>query len=816
MYSTMNGHSKVLNLLKNIFSLLITFMVVSNCTSFGEKGTSTPTLNQVKTIGDKVANWQIKTFDSMGKYRALPPKNERKNFHHRRKHHDLDWTCAALYAGMCEWATISIDDTYEKWLTAIGMRHQWKLNERMYHADDHAAGQLFLKIYDLYGHRKVINPLIKQFDSIMSSEQGKRKQWYWADALFMAPPVWAELSKATGNKKYLEYMDSQYHQTYNLLWDKEEQFFFRDKSFLKKTEKNGKKLFWARGNGWVFGGLALMIPDLPKDWEGKSFYTNIFQQMAESLKKSQRPDGTWSSGILGGVEAYPVKEISGSAFFVYGLAWGINQGVLDKEIYQPIMLKGWHALTKCVTEEGLVGYIQPIGAAPGNSFKDYTEVYGVGAFLAAATEVYKFVEAQSSKVSKDTQAFQTFMKDGGWCWYQDPRAVINNGKLVFGGLSGQTGDVKLGVYDLKKDTVLGNVVLHEKFEKDDHNVPALYVRPDHSILAIWAKHAHEKKHYSSISSPSNYLEWGERKEFVHDYKAKVGVTYMNLYHMKDEGLLYNFFRDGPSFNPSYITSPDHGITWGDRTHFIADEVNGRQRPYTKYLKKDENTVGIAFTDGHPRNYGNSLYYSEFKNGVFYNVDGTKIKMFNKEPLKTSEAEKIYIGSETSKKPKECESVPNSAWPCIVEKDENNRPHIGYSLYVHNEDHRFRIASWNGEKWVDREIAYAGKSLYTLESSYTGLMAFDPTDVTRVYISTDVDPSTGKNTGGLHEIYTAEIGIDDDVSTIKWEPITKKSKYRNIRPILVSGEGYKVLLWLNGSWNSFFNYNTDVKGLILKS
>ncbi len=256
-------------------------------------------------------------------------------------------------------------------------------------------------------------------------------------------------------------------------------------------------------------------------------------------------------------------------------------------------------------------------------------------------------------------------------------------------------------------------------------------------------------------------------------------------------------------NPSYITSPDHGKTWGNRTHFIADEVHGRQRPYAKYLKKDDNTIGVAFTDGHSRNYGNSLYYSEFRNGTFYNVDGTKIKPLENEPLKTSESEKVYVGSETSKKAKGYESVPNSAWPCIIEKDKNNKPHIGYSLCVNNEDHRFRIASWNGEKWMDREIAYAGKSLYILESSYTGLMAFDPTDVTQVYISTDVDPSTGKDTGGLHEIYTAKIGMEDDISTIKWKPITKDSPYRNIRPIVVADEGHKVLLWLNGQWGFLF-------------
>lgn len=149
------------------------------------------------------------------------------------------------------------------------------------------------------------------------------------------------------------------------------------------------------------------------------------------------------------------------------------------------------------------------------------------------------------------------------------------------------------------------------------------------------------------------------------------------------------------------------------------------------------------------------------------------------------------------------------------KDKNNFPVIGYTLYVTNKDHRYRIAQWNGTKWVDKEIAYAGKCLYTIESSYTGLMAFDPEDPTMVYISTDVNPSTGEDLGGTHEIYAAKVEINDDISTIKWNAITSNSEFRNIRPIVVANEGHKVLLWLNGPWNTYFDYDSDVHGIILK-
>ena len=205
-------------------------------------------------------------------------------------------------------------------------------------------------------------------------------------------------------------MDQEYHVTYDYLWSVEDNLFFRDSSFFDQREENGQHIFWARGNGWVFGGLALMIPDLPKDppshgsgetsWEGRAFYIDLFKKMAAKLKEIQRADGTWSMGLLGGVEGYPIKETSGTSFYTFGLAWGINNGLLDRATYEPVTLKAWNALTECVTDEGLLGYVQPVGAAPGDSYADKTEVYGIGAFLAAGTEVYKLVGGEAPPPEK--------------------------------------------------------------------------------------------------------------------------------------------------------------------------------------------------------------------------------------------------------------------------------------------------------------------------------------------------------------------------------------------------------------------------------
>ncbi|UKM65174.1 glycoside hydrolase family 88 protein [Flavobacteriaceae bacterium GSB9] len=799
--------------MKQVLFFLIVTSLLFTCKSLNQsEKMPVPSSKTVLKTAEKVADWQIETFEDQGKYRALP-SGERQPWQNREKHHELDWTNGALYAGMFELSKVSHDPKYINWLIRMGERNNWRLHKRMYHADDHTVGQTYLNLRRVNGRKEMLQPTKERFDSIMKSEKGKEYHWDWCDALFMAPPVWAKLARITKDSTYLEYMDKQYRMTYDELWDANEQLFFRDKSYFNQTEKNGNKIFWARGNGWVFGGLANIIPELPDDWQGKAFYVNLFKKMAETLIKIQRPDGTWSAGLLGDIKDYPNVETSGTSFFTFGLTWGVNNGLLDKAIYEPVLLKAYNALEKCVNEEGMLGYVQPIGAAPGESFKDYTEVYGIGAFLAASSELYKYLNKfyPIEKVTNHT----TFMEDGGWCWYQDPRAVISNDKLVMGGISGQSGDVRLGVYDLKKEKIDSTLVLSKNFQKDDHDVPALYKRPDGSLLAVWAKHVNEKIHHYNISAPNNYLKWGRPKEFHHHYDSKVGVTYMNLFYLKNEGLLYNFFRDGLTFNPAFITSDNHGETWGNRTHFIVNDVTGFQRPYARYMQLDDNTIGVSYTDGHPRKYGNSLYYVEYRDNNFYKVDGTKIKSLDEGPLVTIEGEKLYQGSETKKKPVVNESVPNSAWTCAMQKDSDNNPHIGYTLYLNDSDHRFRISSWDGKKWNDREIAYAGKCLYKIESSYTGLMAFDPTDVTNIFISTDVNPSTGEDLGGTHEIYQANIGPNDDISTINWKPITSNSNYRNIRPIVVADNGYKVLLWLYGPWHTYTNYDSNVVGVILE-
>lgn len=347
-----------------------------------------PTPQEVMEISRRVADWQIATFEEQGKYRASYTYTNKTNF---ENHHDLSWPVAALYTGMFELVKLTDDPKYSSWLKGIGDEHKWQLYKREFHADDHAVGLMYLEMYEKYGKKKMVKPTQARFDGIMTGEKRDTWHWDWSDALFMAPPVWAKLAEVTGQQKYLDYMHEQYMMTYDKLWSPENKLFFRDLKYLTRHEENGKSVFWSRGNGWVYGGLALMIPTFPEGWEHTPFYIELFRELSEALKATQREDGSWSGGLLGDLKDYPIMETSGTAFFAYGLAWGINNGIIDRATYEPTLLAAWESLVSAVHEDGLLGYVQGIGEAPGFSSYDTTETYGTGAFIAAGCEMYKLV-----------------------------------------------------------------------------------------------------------------------------------------------------------------------------------------------------------------------------------------------------------------------------------------------------------------------------------------------------------------------------------------------------------------------------------------
>ena len=418
--------------------------------------------------------------------------------------------------------------------------------------------------------------------------------------------------------------------------------------------------------------------------------------------------------------------------------------------------------------------------------------------------------------SRDPHSFTIFMEDGGWCWFQDPRAIIQGDYLIMGSVKGNAeGEALIGVYDLEKKTRLPNFVAHPSFDRDDHNSPVFFEREDGSLLATYARHGKNKFHHSRISAPNDPTQWGE--EFVHERtvsKERDRVTYMNLYELESEGTLYNFYRQ-IEYNPTVVMSKDEGLTWSEPTHFFANAEGGRHRPYGRYTSNGTDTIHASVTDAHPRNYGNNLYYFAFREGNYYKADGTLIKNLERDgPLTLGEVERVYEGSNDVWNNYNYVSVPNSAWTSSITLDAGDNPHMAYSVYFNNGDNRYRLASWNGSEWIDREIAYAGTCLYPREASYTGLVTLDPEDPTVVFISTNVNPTTGVRTRrSKHEIYRAKIGPNDDINTIEWQAVTENSPVMNIRPVILRHEGQRIVVWLRGDYQTWKDYDLDKVGFI---
>ena len=222
--------------------------------------------------------------------------------------------------------------------------------------------------------------------------------WWWADALYMVMPVYTKLYKVTGNEQYLDQLYANYKYADDLMWDKESHLYFRDGKYIYPAHKTdlGKKDFWARGDGWVLAGLAKVLADMPADYKYRPFFVERFQQLAEAVAACQQKEGYWTRSILDPEQAVG-PETSGTAFFTYGLLWGMNHGLLDKAKYQPVTDLAWKYLTTVALQaDGTVGYVQPIGekAIKGQQLTaKNTANFGTGAMLLAACEKVRFDDA---------------------------------------------------------------------------------------------------------------------------------------------------------------------------------------------------------------------------------------------------------------------------------------------------------------------------------------------------------------------------------------------------------------------------------------
>lgn len=324
------------------------------------------------------------------------------------------WHVAAYHTGNMEAYFLTGNERYldysldwarhNDWKGACGdNRDLWKYDYG--ESDDHVlfgdwqiCFQTYADLYNILPDDKRIRRARQVMEYEMSTPRSD--YWWWADGLYMVMPVMTKLYKITGNSQYLDKLYEYITYADSIMYDSQEHLYYRDAKYTYPghASVNGKKDFWARGDGWVLAGLAKVLKDLPRDWEQYGFFKQKFTDMASAVVKAKQQGGYWSRSMLDEAHA-PGYETSGTAFFTYGLLWGLNNGYLVGKEYEDAALRGWRYLSeKALQRDGSVGYVQPIGekAIPGQVVdKSSTADFGVGAFLLAACEYVRFLERES-------------------------------------------------------------------------------------------------------------------------------------------------------------------------------------------------------------------------------------------------------------------------------------------------------------------------------------------------------------------------------------------------------------------------------------
>ena len=386
--------------------------------------------------------------------------------------------------------------------------------------------------------------------------------------------------------------------------------------------------------------------------------------------------------------------------------------------------------------------------------------------------------------------------DGAWCWFQDERAVIYDGKMTVASIT-RSGDVQATTWDFAKGSIFVKT-LRPDFTGDDHNVAALLVRRDGRLVAFYAKHHREPRMYYRVTTrPRDATDWEPEQSY--DAGVTSMFTYANPFQLPaEENRIYNFWR-GIDFNPTWSASDDNGRSWSDGANHIYFKKG--ERPYVKYASNNVDTIHFAFTEAHPdRPIQTSLYHAFHRKGSLYTSEGKVVRKLSDGPITPSEATKIYDGKN---------SPTGEAWVWDMALDSSGNPVIAYTSHLSPNDIRYRYARWTGSAWRDRQIAFGGTRLYRSQEFYAGGICLDPDNPDVVYLSSDVNLHDGKpHRSGHYEIYK---GVSrDGGKSWEWLPVTAGSGQDNLRPIVPANHpGDTFVLWFRGTYRSYVDYDTEV-------
>ncbi|HEX2969575.1 MAG TPA: glycoside hydrolase family 88 protein [Bacteroidales bacterium] len=323
------------------------------------------------------------------------------------------WTRGVYYEGLMALYKINPNQAFIDYTLTWAQFHNWNMRDGITtrNADNQCCGQTYIDLYlmDRYKEER-IRSIKACIDNMIDSS--KIDDWNWIDAIQMAMPVFARLGKIYNDEKYYDRMNEMFIYTKtkhgdNGLYNPAEHLWWRDKDFDPPyKEPNGENCYWSRGNGWVIAGLVRTLEFLPKNSKYRKEYETTLKEMFEALVPLQREDGFWNvslkdPGNFGG------KELTGTSLFVYGMAWGINQGLISKKEYLPVVTKAWDGImSSCPHPDGSLGYVQGTGKEPkdsqpvGYDIKPNFEDFGLGCYLLAGSEMYKLQKSIEPKVKE--------------------------------------------------------------------------------------------------------------------------------------------------------------------------------------------------------------------------------------------------------------------------------------------------------------------------------------------------------------------------------------------------------------------------------
>lgn len=436
---------------------------------------------------------------------------------------------------------------------------------------------------------------------------------------------------------------------------------------------------------------------------------------------------------------------------------------------------------------------------------------------ASATVVVQLVIAATACARGEVSDLRVFNDNGAWSWFEDERAIVDvdAGKIIVSSVANgagpggadRHGDVDVAALDLATGRV-ERFTLSEGLQADDHDSAALWRRPDGRYVAMYCKHGSDQWNRYRISTrPSDISQWST--ELMLDNAGR--TTYSNLHYLADEsggaGRLYNFTR-AAGFDPHLWISDDHGDSWTYGGPLLV-EGSRHDRPYLRYASNGKQ-IHLLSTDRHPRNYDNSIYHGYIENDRLHNSRGEVVdeSLLGGDAVAPSALTAVFLTGSSFDG-----TTMRRGWTVDVAIDATGQPYAVFQARANDDplDHRYFYGRFDGDRWSVHPLAKAGGYLYAGEPDYTGLVALDPNDPDRLYLSTKIDPRSDADLAH-YEIF---LGVTADRgATWQWTPITQDSSADNLRPIVPAWDtAHTALLWMRGTYSTYVSYNLEIVGRI---